>query len=104
MPNKLSPMKLSPEEDLFLRHWMHDEVHYRLGPAKQLQLQHRVIPADLAALIAAAIPDPAEQERAALAPPPIESLVWPWSEMGWNRRLAEARALLAARRSRQSPR
>jgi len=51
---------------LLLRHWMYDEVHYQdgTGPAKRLQLQHRAIPADLAVLIAAAIPEPSDQEEA----------------------------------------
>ena len=96
MPNKHPRMKLSRDEDLFLRHWMYDEVHYqdRLGPAKRLQLQHRAIPADLATLIAAAIPDPADQEAAGFSPPASEPLIWPWSEEGLSRRLREARALL----------
>ena len=90
-------MKLSPEEDLFLRRWMYDEVHYteRSGPAKQLQLQHRAIPADLATLIAAAIPDPEEQERAGACQQPTETLTWPWTEPELKHRLAEARAVLA---------
>ena len=97
MPNKHPLMKLSPDEDLFLRHWMYDEVHYqdRPGPAKRLQLQHRAIPADLATLIAAAIPDPADQEKAGSSLPSTESLIWPWSESGLSRRLVEARTVLA---------
>jgi hypothetical protein len=92
-------MKLSPEEEAFLRRWMYDEVHYQdgPGPAKQLQLQHRVIPADLATIIAAAIPDPAEQERASLDPP-TDPVAWPWSsQSAWDGRLSEARATLAQR-------
>ena len=98
MPNKHPLMRLSPDEELFLRHWMYDEVHYqdRLGPAKRLQLQHRAIPADLATLIAAAIPDPAEQEAAGLSLPATKSLTWPWSEAGLSQRLAEARAVLGS--------
>jgi hypothetical protein len=51
-------MRLSDEEAHFLRHWMRDEVHYQdgQGPAKRLQLLHYAIPADLAMLIATAIP------------------------------------------------
>src|SRR5262245_9056196 len=66
MPNKLPLMKLSPEEERFLRHWMYDEVHFRtgVGLAKRLQLEHGVRPSDLAVLIAAAIPDVSEQEKA----------------------------------------
>ena len=90
-------MRLSRDEDLFLRHWMYDEVHYQdgTGPAKRLQLQHRAIPADLAVLIAAAIPDPMEQEEAGQGPPPTELPTWPWSEGTLRERVAEARALLA---------
>ena len=90
-------MRLSRDEELFLRHWMHDEVHYQdgLGPAKRLQLQHRAIPADLAVLIAAAIPDPIDQEQAGLGPPPVEPPTWPWSEAAWGERISEARATLA---------
>ena len=64
------PMKLSPEEELFLRQWIYDEAHYQdgQGPAKRLQLERRIPPADMALLIAAAIPDPAAQEAASLSP------------------------------------
>jgi hypothetical protein len=90
-------MKVSPDEELFLRHWMYDEVHYQdgQGPAKRLQIQNRVISADLAALAAAAIPDIADQEAAGLGPPPVEPPTWPWSEGALAARLAEARAALA---------
>jgi hypothetical protein len=92
-------MRLSREEDAFLRHWMYDEAHYQdgSGPAKLLQLRHQVPPADLAAVIAAAIPDPAEQEAAGRGPPPEGPLVWPWAGDGFRDRLVEARAVLAAR-------
>jgi hypothetical protein len=91
--------RLSREEDAFLRRWMYDEAHYRDGPglAKALQLRHRVPPADLAAVIAAAIPDPADQEAAGHGPPPAGSPVWPWAGDAFNDRLAEARAVRAAR-------
>jgi hypothetical protein len=100
MPNKLQQMNLSPEEERFLRSWMYDEVHYQegVGTAKQLQLQHRVAPADLAVLIAAAMPDPADQEAAGFTPP-SEAPAWPWSEMTWRHRLEEARAVLSERKS-----
>jgi hypothetical protein len=96
MPNKHPQMKLSPDEERFLRHWMYDEWHYRegRGPAKRLQLEHRAIPADLATLIAAAIPDPAEQHAAGIGPPPSEPPRWPWTEESLRARLAEARAAL----------
>lgn len=94
--NNLPLMKLTAEEKIFLRRWIYDEVHYRerMGPAKQLQLQHRVRPADLAILIAAGLPDPAEQEAASLDPPPEEPAAWPWSEQELQGRLDEARTLL----------
>jgi hypothetical protein len=97
MPNKHPQMRLSRDEEVFLRHWMYDEVHYRegQGPAKQLQVQHRAVPADLAVLIAAAIPDPADQEAAGLGPPPAEPPTWPWPEGLLRSRLTEARAALA---------
>src|SRR5436309_4895524 len=99
MPNRYPLMRLSPEEESFLQHWMYDETHYQagVGPAKRLQLQQRVIPADLATIIAAAIPAPADQEAAGLCPPPAEPPIWPWSEDSLRGRLAEAQAILAER-------
>jgi hypothetical protein len=95
MQNKHLPMKLSPDEDLFLRHWMYDEAHYERGqgPAKRLQLEYRVAPADLALLIAAAIPDLGAQESAAHGPAPAGSPKWPWTEEALRARLAEARSV-----------
>jgi hypothetical protein len=92
-------MKLSREEDVFLKRWIFDEFHYDsgAGPAKRLQIEHRVVPAELSILIAAAIPDPREQKIAALGPPPADEPKWPWSEEGFRARLEEARAVLAAR-------
>jgi hypothetical protein len=89
-------MRLSCEEEVFLRHWMYDEYHYLsgLGPAKTLQFHHGAVPADLAVLIAA-IPDPAEQEAAGIGPPPTEPPVWRWTEETLRTRIAEARAALA---------
>ncbi len=97
MPKKPSLMRLSRDEEAFLRHWMYDEVHYQdgPGPAKRLQLQHRAIPADLAVLVAAAIPDPIDQEEAGLGPPPAKPPTWPWSEEMLAVRISEARAALA---------
>src|SRR3954469_1958610 len=105
MPKKPSPLKLSSDEERFLRHWIHDEVHYQEGPgpAKRLQLQHRAIPADLAVLIAAAIPDPIDQEEMALGPPPFEPPTWPWSEEAWRKRVSEARAALAEAEAGSDP-
>jgi hypothetical protein len=71
-------MKLSRDEELFLRHWIYDEAHFRegVGPAKRLQVEHRVTPADLAAIIAAGIPDPQDQETAA-STSPTSAPRWP---------------------------
>jgi hypothetical protein len=54
MPSKSPPMKLSRDEEIFLRHWIHDEARYQegQGPTKRLQIEHRVRPVDLAVLIA----------------------------------------------------
>jgi hypothetical protein len=92
-------MSLSREEETFLRHWIYDEAHYQegVGPAKRLQVEHRVVPADLADLIAAAIPAPAAQEAASFDPPTMETLKWPWSDESFRSRLTEARATLAKR-------
>jgi hypothetical protein len=86
-------MRLSRDEESFLRHWMYDELHYQegVGSAKRLQVEHGAIPADLAVLIAAAIPDPAEQEAAGFDPPPAQPPTWPWPGDALERRLAEAR-------------
>jgi hypothetical protein len=91
-------MKLSREEEVFLRHWMYDEFHFQngTGPAKRLQVAHRAIPADLAVLIAASIPDLGEQETAGLGPPPAEPPAWPWTGDGLRDRVAEARAALSS--------
>jgi hypothetical protein len=99
MSNKLPLMRLCRDEEAFLRHWIYDEAHYLegQGPAKKLQLQHRAIPGDLAILIAAWLPDTADQEAAGFAPPPPEPASWPWSEETFRARLAEARAVLARR-------
>jgi hypothetical protein len=97
MPSKRPLMRLSRDEEIFLRHWMYDEVHYGegQGPAKRLQVQHRAVPADLAILIAATMPDPADQEVAGLGPPPSEPPVWPWPGDTLRARLADARVALA---------
>jgi hypothetical protein len=106
MPNKYPLVKLSREEEFFLRHWVYDEVHYQTGqgPAKRLQIEHRAIPSDLGTLIAAVWPDPAEQEAAALGPPPAEPPKWPWSDETLWARICEARSALAARVLDSAPR
>jgi hypothetical protein len=92
-------MKLSPDEISFLRCWMYDEVHYRegQGPAKRLQVEHQVPPSDLGILIAAAMPEPAEQEATMAEAPLCESPVWPWTEQSLQVRLSQARAILTTR-------
>jgi hypothetical protein len=92
-------MKLSREEDAFLKQWIFDEFHYEsgVGPTKRLQLEHGVVPAQLSILIAAAIPDPADQKLAAFGPPPTDEPKWPWTEEEFRARLDEARAVLSAR-------
>ena len=91
-------MKLSHEEEIFLRHWIYDEVHFHegSGPAKRLQVAQKVPPAHLAVIIAAALTEPGEQEAAADGPPPTESPVWPWSPDSCAGRVEEARQLLGA--------
>ena len=98
MPNTHPQMKLSRDEELFLRHWIHDEAHFLsgVGPAKQLQVEHRIAPADVAALVAAGMPDPRAQEEAATHPP-TGLPRWPWPGGDFSARLAEARSVLAAR-------
>ena len=97
MPKKLPLMKLSPEEEVFLGHWLFEQFHYEAGrgPAKRLQLEHGAVPAQLSVLIAAAIPDPLDQKAASMGPPPAEAPTWPWNEVEWPVRLAEAHAALA---------
>lgn len=96
----LPRISLSREEELFLRHWMYDEMHYEQGrgAAKRLQIVHGVRPADLASMIAAAMPDPVEQGTAGNGPPPAGASVWPWSEDSWRHRMMEVRTILAERR------
>jgi hypothetical protein len=102
MPNKHPLMSLSRDKETFLRHWMYDEVHYQAGqsPAKRLQVQHEAVPADLAVLIAATMPDPTDQDAAGLGPPPSFRLYSSAREVGqpsfterkvWSRRLGPAR-------------
>jgi hypothetical protein len=104
MPNKHPRMRLCPEEEAFLRRWVYDEAHFEdgPGPAKRLQLEHGVIPADLAELVAAAFPVLADQRAIGQGPPPTDAPVWPWSAESFGTRLAEARDLLRAYRGMAS--
>lgn len=72
-------------------------MHYQTsqGLAKRLQVTHHVAPAELAALLAVAMPDVLEQEAAGIGPPPPEPPVWPWQGDECKRRIAEAKSLLA---------
>jgi hypothetical protein len=99
MRNKYPPMKLSLEEESYLRHWIYDEAHFLegVGTAKRLQVEHQVRAADLADLIAAAIPEPADQEAASLDPPTTEGPEWPWTAVSFRARVAEARGVLSQR-------
>ena len=96
MPNKHPKMKLSREEEAFLHQWMRDEANFRdgPGPAKKLQIEHHVVPAQLAILIAAAIPDPDDQ-AAIVADPAVAMTLWPWTDDSLNARLREAQTALA---------
>jgi hypothetical protein len=99
MPKTRPLMRLSREEERFLRHWMHDEIHYQdqVGLAKRLQVEHGVPPADLATLIAAAMPDPLDQEAAAQDALPSEPPRWPWASAGaLHARIEEAREIVRA--------
>src|SRR3954452_20344375 len=104
MPSTHPRMKLTREEETFLRHWMYDESHYQEGPgpARRLQREHRALPADLAVLIAAALPDPADHDAAGRGPPPAEPPAWPWSRQSFPARLAEARKVLDTRHPGQA--
>jgi hypothetical protein len=104
MRKKHPLMKLSPEEMHFLRHWMYDEMHYQegSGPAKQLQRAHHAASENIAVIIAAAIPNLAEQWAAGVGPPPAEPPRWPWSPSMMEARLAEARSLLEQEHASQT--
>ena len=101
MPKTHPRLTLSPEEELFLRQWMFDEVHFEegQGPAKRQQVTQKVRPAELSLLIAAALPDPAEQEAAISEATRSACPTWPWSVQSFQDRLGEAQAILASRRS-----
>src|SRR4029077_1989128 len=101
MTQKYPPLTLSPEEELFLRQWMFDEVHFEegQGPAKLLQVAQGVRPAELSLLIAAALPDPAAQQAAVSGATRSACPTWPWSAQSFQDRLGEAQALLASRQS-----
>ena len=94
-------MKLSPEEEIFLRQWMFDEVHFEegQGPAKRLQVAMGVRPPELSLLIAAALPDPAEQQAAVSGVDCSACPTWPWSVQSFQDRLGEAQAIIDSRHS-----
>src|SRR5436305_3974826 len=101
MPKTHPRLTLSPEEELFLRQWMFDEVHFEegQGPAQRLQVAQGVRPAELSLLIAAALPDPAEQQAAVSGGTRSACPTWPWSAQSFKDRLGEAQAILASRQS-----
>lgn len=96
MPSKLRQLNLSPDEETFLRQWMRDEANYLAGQgvAKRLQLAHRVPPADLAMLVAAAFPELQEQAAVVMDQPHAGEVSWPWTEATLRSRLQEAREYL----------
>ena len=99
MPKTHPRMKLSHEEEAFLRPWMFDEVHFKEGhgPAKRQQVAQGVRPAELSLLIAAALPNPAEQQAAVSGATHSPCPTWPWSVQSFQDRLEEAQAILASR-------
>jgi hypothetical protein len=102
------PMKLSPKEETFLRHWIFDELHFqdRTLPrlAKKLQVKHSVAPAELADIIAAWMPSSEEQVQAAEGPPPSTAPEWPWSSREeFESLLAKARYDLRSRNRGPKP-
>jgi hypothetical protein len=78
---------------------MFDEVQFEegQGPAKRQQVAQEVRPAELSLLIAAALPDPADQEAAVARASPSACPTWPWSVQSFQDRLGEAQAILASR-------
>lgn len=76
-------MKLSPDEEAFLIHWMIDEAEFEhgRGPAKLLQIQHGVRPARLAEIIAAWEPNPVQQATLSQGPRPVWPPEWPWEDL-----------------------
>lgn len=101
MPKTRLRMTLCPDEELFLRQWMFDEVHFEegQGPAKRLQVAMGVRPAELSLLIAAALPDPAEQQAAVSGVDRSACPTWPWSVQSFQHRLGEAQAIIDSRSS-----
>ena len=95
----MDPAGVQVYDKVFLRHWMYDETHYQEGPgpAKRLQREHKAVPADVAVVIAAAMPDLEQQWAAGLGPPPEETPLWPWAEAEWAERVSEARRCLAGK-------
>ena len=100
-------LKLAPIEENLLKQWMHDELHYtdkcRPRLAKKLQLEYQVVPAHLAEIIAAWMPNTGEQWQAAESVSSDEIPEWPWASPGeFQARLAQARAILKQKHERQA--
>ncbi len=97
MPNTPPLLRLSPDEEEFLRRWIYDEAHYDSGTGQEklLQLENTAIAAELGLLIAAGMPDPKAQLAASLEPPSARQITWPWTKEQLRVRVEEARAVLA---------
>jgi thiazole synthase len=95
-------MKLSHKEEVFLHHWMIDEVnfHHGRGPAKQLQVEKGVRPTLLAPILGAWLPTAKKQWELAEGPRPPEPPEWPWdTEAELYQRYHEAKMEIAHLRS-----
>lgn len=95
-------MKLSPKEENFLKHWMHDEFHFMDNSlprvAKKLQRESSVKPGELAEIIIAWMPDTQEQARIFEGVAPADPPEWPWaSRQEFDELLSKAQAVSAAR-------
>jgi len=94
MPNKSPPMKLSREEEGFLRHWMYDKTHYQdgPGPAKQFCIEQPLLtwPPSLP------LPSPTWTTRKLPASGPRLMIppMWPWIGDTLRTRIFEAQAAL----------
>ena len=79
------PMKLSPREEAYVRHWMYEEFHCndpsQPRPAVELLEEHSGTELDLLRLIIAAI-CPIEGYDLAATPRPEGTPEWPWSSKG----------------------
>lgn len=95
------PMKLSPREEAYVRHWMYEEFHCndpsQPRPAAELLEEHSGTELDLLRLIIAAI-CPIEGYDLAATPRPEGTPAWPWS----SKEEFEARVLEATNLTRKT--